>query len=66
MDSGTVSINAANEAELDKLPGVGPAMAKRIVEYRQANGGFQTLEDLKKVSGIGEAKYKRIKDKITL
>ena len=60
-----VNINTAAAAELDQLPGVGPAMAARIVEWRQANGPFQSGEELKKVPGIGEAKYRKIKDKIT-
>ena len=60
-----VNINTATAAELDQLPGIGPAMAARIVEWRQANGPFQSGEDLKKVQGIGEAKYRKLKDKIT-
>ena len=60
-----ININTATAAELDKLPGVGPAMAKRIVEWRQANGPFQSGEDLKQVKGIGEAKYQKLKDKIS-
>ena len=43
-----VNINTASEKELDSLPGIGPAMAKRIVEYRESNGSFQSLADLKK------------------
>lgn len=61
-----ININTADKAELDKLPGVGPALAARIVEYRQANGSFTDVADLKKVSGIGEAKFKQIKDKVAL
>ena len=64
--SGRININTADETELDKLPGVGPAMAKRIVEYRQNNGRFQSAEDLKKVRGIGDSKYTALKDKITI
>lgn len=60
-----VNINTAAAAELDQLPGVGPAMAVRIVEWRQANGPFQSGEELKKVPGIGETKYRKLKDKIT-
>lgn len=63
---GKININSADEAALDKLPGIGPAMAKRIIEYRQTEGLFQSLEDLKKVRGIGESKFKELKDKITL
>lgn len=61
-----ISINKASKSELDKLPGIGPAMAERIIEYRQANGAFKDLEELKKVPGIGETKYKKLVSKITL
>ncbi|TCS82013.1 helix-hairpin-helix domain-containing protein [Pectinatus cerevisiiphilus] len=64
--SDKININYADESELDKLPGVGPAMAKRIMEYRQTEGLFQSLDDLKKVRGIGNAKFNTLKDKITL
>ena len=63
---GRISINTADEKALDSLPGIGPAMAKRIVEYRQQQGPFTQLEDLKKVRGLGQAKYEKLKDKITL
>ncbi len=61
-----VNINFASKDELDKLPGIGPSLAERIIEYRQENGNFGELTELKKVPGIGEAKYNQIKDKITL
>jgi len=61
-----VNINTADEKALDTLPGIGPAMAKRIVEYRTTNGAFQSLEELKKVRGIGEAKYEKLKDRVAL
>lgn len=61
-----ININYADEGELDKLPGVGPAMEKRIIEYRQTQGLFQSIEDLKKVRGIGEAKFTKLKDKIMI
>ena len=64
--NGLVNINTADEKALDTLPGIGPAMAKRIIEYRQTQGSFQQLEDIKKVKGIGDAKYEKLKDKITL
>ena len=63
---GLVHINAADEKALEALPGIGPVMAKRIVEYRQQNGPFSSLEELKKVRGIGEAKFARLKDKAAL
>lgn len=61
-----VSINKADKSELDKLPGIGPVMAERIIEYRQANGAFKDLDELKKVPGIGESKFKKLVSKITL
>lgn len=61
-----ISINKADKTELDKLPGIGPAMAERIIEYRQANGAFKNLEELKNVPGIGEAKFNKLVNKIIL
>jgi len=61
-----VNINYAGKNELDKLPGIGPSLADRIVEYRQENGSFRDLGELKNVPGIGEAKFNQIKDKISL
>lgn len=54
-DSSLISLNQASVTELDTLPGVGPVLAERIVAWREANGGFRTVEDLNKVSGIGDA-----------
>lgn len=61
-----ISINTATAAELDKLPGIGPALAERIIQFRAANGPFSELTDIKKVPGIGEAKYNQFKDKLSL
>ena len=63
---GLVHINMADEKALEALPGIGPVMAKRIVEYRQENGPFSSVEDLKKVRGIGEVKFSRLKEKAAL
>lgn len=63
---GKININTADKAQLDKLPGVGPAMAEAIIAYRETEGRFQTPEDIMKVRGIGEAKFKKMKDKIAL
>ena len=52
--------NRASEIELDRLPGIGPALARRIVEYREQNGPFRALEELRSVSGIGAATLTRI------
>lgn len=61
-----VNINTATEAEFQELPGVGPVLAKRIVEYRQQNGGFERLDDLKNVAGIGDKTFEKFQDQITL
>ena len=63
---GKVNINTADKKELDSLPGIGPAIAQRIIEYRQANGPFKELEHIKNVSGISENKYSKLKEKITI
>ena len=56
-----VNLNAATAAELESLPGVGPAMATRILEYRQKSGGFKKIEDLMNVTGIGEKNFLKLK-----
>ena len=61
-----ININTADKSQLDTLPGVGPALAERIVEYRQTNGGFHDIEELKKVSGFGPSKFEKVKDKVTI
>jgi len=61
-----ISINMADKSELDSLPGIGPSLADRIMEYRQANGAFSDINELKKVPGISQSKFDKIKDKITL
>ena len=64
--SGKVNINTANQSELDRLPGIGPSLAERIIEYREENGNFKNIEDLQNVKGIGDAKFADIKDKVTV
>jgi len=61
-----IDINRAEPWLLDALPGIGETLAQRIVDYRSANGPFQRIEDLLKVSGIGEATFENIKDFITV
>jgi competence protein ComEA len=63
---GKININAADAKVLDTLPGIGPSLAKKIIEYREKQGGFHSIEELKKVSGITEAKFAKLKDRITL
>lgn len=62
----TLNINTATEAELVQLPGVGPGLARRIVEYRQANGPFATIDDLQNVSGIGPSKFAKLEEYVRL
>lgn len=59
-----VNINTANTIELSKLPGIGNSTALKIIHYRNENGNFNTIEDLKNVSGIGDSKFNKIKDNI--
>lgn len=63
--SGPVNLNSATAEELDALPGIGPALSARIIEYRQKVGPFQRPEDLKKVSGIGDKLFESLKERIT-
>ncbi|MDY7041567.1 MAG: helix-hairpin-helix domain-containing protein, partial [Chloroflexota bacterium] len=64
--TGKVNVNTATSEELDTLPGIGPAIAQRIIEYRQANGPFQSIEEIKNVSGIGDKLFEKLKDLITV
>lgn len=61
-----LDINTATAAQLDALPGIGPALAKRIVEYRQEHGPFSSVDDLAKVSGVGPSVIGQIRDRVTL
>lgn len=64
--NGLVNINTASQSELESLPGIGEKTAEKIIDYREENGDFKTKEDLKNVSGIGDAKYSEIEDLITV
>lgn len=66
QESGLVNINTAGVRELDTLPGIGEVTAQRIVQYREENGPFPTIEDIQKVSGIGPKKFAQIQELITV
>ena len=63
---GKININTATLNELDVLPGIGPAIGQRIIDYRSQNGDFKKLDDIKKVRGIADVMFEQIKDLITL
>jgi len=60
----TININTASASQLESLPGIGPSLAERIVAYREANGPFRTPSDILEVSGIGDATFANIEDRI--
>jgi competence protein ComEA len=64
--TGRININTAEAPELDLLPGIGPSLAQKIIEYRQAHGPFSCVDDLIQVSGIGPAKLEAIRDLVTV
>ena len=61
-----VNINTAGIQELDTLPGIGESLARRIIAYREANGPFESVEEIMEVSGIGEVKFAELEDQITV
>ena len=61
-----VNLNTASLQELESLSGVGPSTAQKIIDYRTANGGFTSIEQLMEVPGIGDAKFAAVKDSITI
>jgi competence protein ComEA len=66
VSGGQVSLNSAGVEELDTLPGVGPALARQIVAYREANGPFTSIDQLDEVPGIGQAKLEQLRPLVTL
>ena len=66
LDSGLVNLNTADAAALMTLPGIGESRAKAIISYREQHGAFVKIEDIMKISGIKEAAFSKIKDKITV
>ena len=66
LDAARVDLNTADLEALCTLPGIGESLAGRIIAYREANGPFRTIEQIMEVSGIGEAKFAELKDRITV
>ena len=62
----TLNLNTATQADLEKLPGVGAATAKLIIEYRQKNNGFKKVEELMNIKGIGEKSFLKLKPLVTV
>ena len=64
-NDGKVDLNVSTAKELQQLPGIGKGLAKRIVEYRTANGPFKSVEELMQVRGIGKKTFAKMKDRLT-
>jgi len=61
-----VNLNQASQQALEKLPNIGPAMARRIIDYRAAQGGFKKTEELRKVKGIGPKRLSQLMEHVTV
>lgn len=65
-ESGKININTSDLSKLKEIPGVGDVKAKSIIDYREKNGGFKSIEDIKNIDGIGDKTFEKIKDSITI
>ncbi|MTD38739.1 comEA protein [Erwinia sp. CPCC 100877] len=65
-EANKINLNQATEAQLQELSGVGQKKAQEIIRYREENGGFKTIEDLKNISGFGDKTFEKLKDNITV
>ena len=66
VGGGPLDLNAASASDLDGLPGIGPVLAQRIVDWRTENGRFASVDQLREVTGIGEAKYQDLVEKVVV
>ena len=66
QNSSKINLNSASESQLDSLSGIGPTYAKRIVDYRNSNGGYKSIDEIKNVKGIGDKTFEKFKDQITI
>lgn len=62
----TVNLNTASAAQLDQVPGIGPVLAERIIDFRESHGGFQSIQELNQVEGIGPKKFEDLKDRVEI